>query len=354
MEALDRALLNIVQTDFPVAARPYETLASLTGSTEQEAWQRIQFLRREGIIRRLGGVFDSHRLGYKSTLCAAKVQEDKIQILTDLLMGMPGVTHNYLRNHVYNIWFTLIAPTQREVEKTLTTIKGIIGTEEVYSLPALRLFKISVDFDFNSGDTTEDNGDMEGRGEVANLQRDSGAESMEDSSASSLRGSEILEPYPVDEADKSLIRELQGNIPQSLIPFAEIAESLAWPEEKVLARIQSLQRHKVLRRFGAVLRHQKAGFTANAMGVWQVPEEKAEEIGKIMAAFREVSHCYQRPTLTDWPYNLFTMIHARSEEECGEVMVKISRATGIKDYSMLFSIKELKKSSMQYYREEDD
>ncbi|MEL1136258.1 AsnC family transcriptional regulator [Desulfitobacterium sp. THU1] len=354
MDALDRDLLNIVQTDFPVTGRPYETLANLTGTTEQEAWQRIQFLRREGIIRRLGGVFDSHRLGYKSTLCAAKVQEDKIQILTDLLMGIPGVTHNYLRNHAYNIWFTLIAPSQREVEKTLTTIKGIIGTEEVYSLPAQRLFKISVDFDFNSEDDAEDSADMANKGEKDGLQRNAGAESGEESSTSSPRGSAILEPYPVDEADKLLIRELQGNIPESLTPFAEIAENLAWSENKVLERVESLQRNKVLRRFGAVLRHQKAGFTANAMGVWQVPEEKAEEIGKIMATFREVSHCYQRPTLADWPYNMFTMIHARSKEECGEVMVNISRATGIKDYSMLFSIKELKKSSMQYYREEDD
>ncbi|MEM5819035.1 MAG: Lrp/AsnC family transcriptional regulator, partial [Desulfitobacterium hafniense] len=92
----------------------------------------------------------------------------------------------------------------------------------------------------------------------------------------------------------------------------------------------------------------------NAMGVWQVPEAEAEAIGKVMASFREVSHCYQRPTLKDWPYNLFTMIHGRSEEECGEVMARIAQATGIKDYAMLFSIKELKKSSMQYYREEDD
>ncbi|HHY25557.1 MAG TPA: Lrp/AsnC family transcriptional regulator [Desulfitobacterium dehalogenans] len=338
MDALDRALLNIVQTDFPITSRPYKTLAGLTGSTEDEAWERIQSFRQEGIIRRLGGVFDSHRLGYKSTLCAAKVPEDKIQILADLLMDIPGVTHNYLRNHDYNIWFTLIATSQKEVEKVLTTIKGIIGTEEVYSLPALRLFKISVDFDFSPEDQEEDNRNLE----------------EYECSSANPRGSQKLEPYPVDEADKLIIRELQGNIPESLTPYAEIAEKLAWQEERVLKQTQHLVNNRVIRRFGAVLRHQKAGFTANAMGVWQVPEEKAESLGKIMASFREVSHCYQRPTLKDWPYNLFTMIHARSQEGCGEVMAKIAQATGIKDYAMLFSIKELKKSSMQYYMEEDD
>lgn len=340
MDALDRALLNIVQTDFPITSRPYETLAGLTGTTEEEAWKRIQSFRQEGIIRRLGGVFDSHRLGYKSTLCAARVPEDKIQILADLLMELPGVTHNYLRNHDYNIWFTLIASSQKEVEKILTTIKGLIGTDEVYSLPALRLFKISVDFDFNFNAEEQEGEHRPGEG-------------CECSSAD-LRGSQKLEPYPVDEADKLLIRELQGNISESLTPYAEIAAKLMWPEEKVLRQTRALVENQVIRRFGSVLRHQKAGFTANAMGVWQVPEAEAEATGHIMASFREVSHCYQRPTLKDWPYNLFTMIHARSEEECGEVMARIAQATGIKDYAMLFSIKELKKSSMQYYREEDD
>ncbi|SHN77719.1 AsnC family transcriptional regulator [Desulfitobacterium chlororespirans] len=338
MDALDRALLNIVQTDFPVTSRPYETLAGLTGTTEEEAWQRIQRFRQEGVIRRLGGVFDSHRLGYKSTLCAARVPEDKIQILADLLMELPGVTHNYLRNHEYNIWFTLIATSQKEVEKILTTIKGLIGTDEVYSLPALRLFKISVDFDFNAE-------------EQAGEQRHS--EECECSS-DNPRGSQKLDPYPVNDVDKLLIRELQGNIPESLAPYAEIAAKLMWQEEKVLRQTRALVDNQVIRRFGAVLRHQKAGFTANAMGVWQVHEAEAEAIGKVMASFREVSHCYQRPMLKDWPYNLFTMIHGRSEAECGEVMARIAQATGIKDYAMLFSIKELKKSSMQYYREEDD
>lgn len=349
MDALDRALLNIVQTDFPITARPYETLAKLVGTSEQEAWSRIKSLRKEGIIRRLGGVFDSHRLGYTSTLCAAKVPEDRIEILADLLMDIPGVTHNYLRSHAYNIWFTLIASSQKEVDKILSTIKGVIGTDEVYSLPALRLFKISVDFDFNSiEDQERDSSDGEpavGREETA---KNGGT------SEATPRGSQKLKPYPVDEDDKRLIRELQGNIPESITPYEEIGEKLAWQEEKVLQQTQNLLANLVIRRFGAVLRHQKAGFTANAMGVWQVPEEKAEEIGNIMAAFREVSHCYQRPTLKDWPYNLFTMIHARSEEECGELMARISQATGIIDYSMLFSIKELKKSSMQYYMEEDD
>ncbi len=337
MDSIDRSLLNLMQTNFPISTQPYLDLANQVGITEEEAWKRTNALRENGIIRRLGGVFDSHRLGYQSTLCSAKVPEDKIEILRDMLMKVPGVTHNYLRNHQYNIWFTLIAPSQQEVDKILTRVKGLIGRDEVYSLPALRVFKINVNFDFHLEDSKVSGMDYNSNPRKAAL------------GAFDVRPS----PYPMEEKDKELVRGLQGDIPMSLTPFAEIAAELGWKEEDLLDRAKNLLENRVIRRFGAVLRHQKAGFTSNAMGVWQVPEEQVAEIGKVMADFREVSHCYQRPTLADWPYNLFTMVHGRSREECERVMKKIAEKTGINDYSMLFSIKELKKSSMQYYMEEE-
>jgi siroheme decarboxylase len=339
MDGLDRQLLNQVQTSFPVEARPYLILAKLTNSTEQEAWQRVQALRQQGIIRRLGGVFDSHRLGYKSTLCAAKVPEDKIQPLADLLLSIPGVTHNYLRNHNYNMWFTLIAPSLHEVEKILNQVKEVLGSGEVYSLPATRLFKISVDFDFNA----------EKEGLDTDSLQEQDRENEQVFSPGAWSNGKKPEPYPVDEKDKAIIRVLQGDLPSTLTPFTDLARELGWEERVLLARTEKLLNCGIIRRFGAVLRHQRAGFTANAMGVWQVPEEKVEEIGKVMASFREVSHCYQRPTLPDWPFNLFTMIHGRSIKGCQVVMERISKATGIEDYNMLFSQKELKKSSMQYF-----
>ena len=147
LDAIDRALLNAVQTGFPVEAQPYQSLSDLVGITEKEALARIQDLRQEGIIRRLGGVFDSHRLGYYSTLCSAKVPQDKIPIMTEILAAIPGVTHNYLRDHAYNMWFTLIASSKEKVGELLQDLRQKSGVGEVYSLPALRLFKIKVDFD---------------------------------------------------------------------------------------------------------------------------------------------------------------------------------------------------------------
>jgi DNA-binding Lrp family transcriptional regulator len=343
MDAIDRALLNAIQNSFPIAVHPYQVLGLAVGTTEEEAFQRIQRLRQEGIIRRLGGVFDSRRLGYYSTLCTAKVPEEKIPSLAKLLEEIPGVTHNYIRNHEYNVWFTLIARSKEVAESILQTIRDVLGVLEIYSLPATRLFKINVNFDFDLSD--EDTSPDEGIDALADTSTE-GADLPQQKPKESA-------PYELTNSDIALIRVLQENLPASITPYSVLAENLHWQVEDVILIASRLLEAEVVRRFGAVLRHQKAGFVANAMGVWQVDPEQAAKVGEIMARFKEVSHCYQRPTLPDWPYSLFTMIHGRTVEDCGEVMKRISLATGVKMYSMLFSTAELKKSSMQYFLEEE-
>lgn len=335
MDSIDRALLNAIQNHFPIALHPYQSLGEAVGTTEEDAFKRIQRLRQEGIIRRLGGVFDSRRLGYYSTLCAAKVPEEIIPILAKLLEGIPGVTHNYIRNHEYNVWFTLIARSQAIAESILQNIREVSGVSDVFSLPATRLFKINVNFDLSDEDTAEEGLDTIGDADLRGMQKRN------------------VSPYDITNEDISLIQVLQGNLPDSPTPFTVLAETLQWQVEDVISRASRLLEAEVIRRFGAVLRHQKAGFVANAMGVWQVDPEQASEVGETMARFREVSHCYQRPTLPDWPYNLFTMVHGRTTEDCGDVMKRISLATGVTTYSMLFSTSELKKSSMQYFLEDE-
>lgn len=340
MDSMDRALLNAIQDRFPIAIQPYQILGEVVGTTEADAFIRIQRLRQDGIIRRLGGVFDSRSLGYYSTLCAAKVPEEKIPTLAKLLNEIPGVTHNYIRNHEYNLWFTLIARSKEIAETILQTIREVAEVPNVFSLPAIRLFKIKVSFDFDLSDEEE------------STPEDGIIDAVEDSVLRNVQKLNVS-PFDLSNKDIELIRVLQDNLPDSPTPFNVLAETLQWPVEDVITCASRLLEAQVIRRFGAVLRHQKAGFLANAMGVWQVNPEQADEIGKIMARFKEVSHCYQRPTLPDWPYNLFTMIHGRTVDDCGEVMKRISQATGISTYSMLFSTAELKKSSMQYFLEEE-
>lgn len=343
MDSTDRSLLNAIQNHFPIAIQPYQILGEAVGTTEEDAFQRIQNLRQDGIIRRLGGVFDSRRLGYYSTLCTAKIPEEKISTLAKLLDGIPGVTHNYIRNHVYNVWFTLIARSKAIAESTLQTIRDVLGVSEIYSLPATLIFKINVNFDLSDEDTSQDVG------------MDASADDpIEHTNSYNRQKPKDTSPYELTSKEIALIRVLQGNLPDTITPYSVLAENLHWQVEDVILAATRLLEADVIRRFGAVLRHQKAGFVANAMGVWQVQPEQAAAVGEIMARFKEVSHCYQRPTLPDWPYSLFTMVHGRTAEDCGKVMKRISLATGVKTYSMLFSTAELKKSSMQYFKEESN
>lgn len=162
-----------------------------------------------------------------------------------------------------------------------------------------------------------------------------------------------MTPSHITPEDKKIIAGIQGDLPLTEKPFKELAGKLGVSEEHLLEKITSYQQKGYIRRFGAALRHRETGFNANGMGVWKVPPEKTKEVGEIMASFPQVSHCYQRPTFPGWDYNLFTMIHGRTEEECNAVARAISEATGIREYKVLFSSRELKKSTMLYFVEDD-
>jgi DNA-binding Lrp family transcriptional regulator len=153
----------------------------------------------------------------------------------------------------------------------------------------------------------------------------------------------------IDEVDKKVIQLIQGDLPLERRPFGVLAEKAGISEEEFVERVASLKKRGIIRRFGATLRHQEAGFSSNAMVAWIVPEERIEEVGKAMAKFRAVTHCYQRKTVKAWPYNLYTMIHGDDREECRELAKKMSRKAGIQDYILLFSEKEFKKTSMKYF-----
>jgi siroheme decarboxylase len=159
-------------------------------------------------------------------------------------------------------------------------------------------------------------------------------------------------PLPWTELEKTLIGELTGDLEIIPQPFLPLAERLGLSHRRLLGMIRRLKRDDVIRRFGATLRHRNSGFEANAMAVWQVPEDRIEPIGRTIAAFREVTHCYQRKPHPDWPYNLYTMIHAATEARCREVAQTISRSVGLEDYRLLFSHRELKKTTMRYFHHE--
>jgi len=149
--------------------------------------------------------------------------------------------------------------------------------------------------------------------------------------------------------DRRLLGQIQGDLPLSLTPFVQVARKAGWKEEVLLRRVRGFVRRGMIRRFGAILRHQKAGYQGNAMVVWNVPDEQIPRVSRAAASFVPVSHCYLRPPFPDWPFNLYTMVHGKDEKDCRRVALQISKKTGIKDYRLLFSKREYKKSSMAYF-----
>jgi len=147
MDETDKKILNIIQTDFPVVAEPFKVIASMTGISEEESLARIKKLKDDGIIRRIGAVFDARKLGFVSTLCAAKVPEGKMKAFVEAVNACPGVTHNYRRNHEYNVWFTVIAPSEEELKRFFTEVTERTGITEILSMRASRIFKINASFE---------------------------------------------------------------------------------------------------------------------------------------------------------------------------------------------------------------
>ncbi|HEX4188557.1 MAG TPA: AsnC family transcriptional regulator [Solirubrobacteraceae bacterium] len=329
LDDLDRRLLNLMQGSFPIAERPYRHVAEQAGVSEGEVMSRVQRLLDKRIIRQVTPIFDTRALGYSSMLVAAKVDPEHPHRAAQLINQHPGVSHNYLRNHEFNLWFTIATEPDSKLglEGTLEVLAREAGAESVRQLPTLKLFKIRMDLEME-GDT--------------------------DALASSAEVAEPieLEPQPYDEADIAVIRALQGDMPVVQEPYAGAASQVGLSQQRFLDHLAGMQERGLLRRVAAILYHRRAGFSANGMGVWQVPDEQIFEIGCRMAAVRGISHCYQRPTYEDWPYSVFTMAHGRSKEECDAVLDSIAEQTGIHERATLYSSTEFKKIRLLYFTED--
>ena len=154
---------------------------------------------------------------------------------------------------------------------------------------------------------------------------------------------------PLTERERAILKEIQGDLPLSERPYAEIGSRLGLSENEVLALVASLKERGIIRRIGAILRHRKAGVRANAMGVWNVPETEIKRVGRLMAEGPDVTHCYHRDPVAHWPYNLYTMIHGETERDCETIAQRLSEKTGIRSYRLLFSSREFKKESLKIF-----
>ena len=329
LDALDKRLLNLMQGSFPLEPRPYLRVAELAEVDEGEVLARVQRLIDDRIIRQVTPIFDTRVLGYSSMLVAAKVDAENPHRAAAIVNSHPGVSHNYLRNHDFNMWFTIATEPESRLglQGTLDVLQELTGAESVRQLPTIKLFKIRMDLEMEKG--------------------------TKDLAAMGV-AQDPIEPDPIDvtDLDVAVIRALQGDMPVIPEPYAPAAAEIGISQSELLDHLESMRERKALRRVAAILFHRRAGFSANGMGVWNVPDERIMEIAPLMASYRGISHCYQRPTYEDWHYSVFTMAHGRSKEECDAILDSIAEETGIEDRRTLYSSTEFKKIRLLYFTDD--
>ena len=322
-------LLNRIQKDIPIVARPYQVLAGEVGLSEAQALAILREVKQEGVLRQVSAIFDTRTLGYQSSLVAAVYDEDQLDAGAEIVNGHPGVSHNYRRNHSFNLWYTIAVPPESDLEAHVQRLHTLSGARLTRLMPTLHLFKIGVEFDMT------------------------GQEAWNAKSAPQYTSQQRNIGYAVSELDRRFVVEFQKDLPITEEPYQAACAALGLSIGKVAEHAERMKAAGALRRVSAVFRHQSAGFRFNAMGVWAVPQQRVQEVGQQMAGFKAVSHCYLRPTYPEWPYTIFTMVHGRSKEEAfGKIGAIEQEVVPGMAHEVLYSTREYKKIRLEFYKPE--
>ena len=326
MNESDKELLNEIQWTFPLITRPFDIIAKKFDTTPEYIKARLNELKEIGVLRQLSAIFDTRKLGYTSSLVAMEIEDNKLEYVASQINRHPGVSHNYGRDHQFNLWFTLAVPPGVDLKEELKKFNNLKGIKTVRMLPTLQLFKIGVKLDMVDN-KKHDVAPIEEEKEIKNVE------------------------FVLTEEDKNFIRELQKDMDIIDEPFVNTAKNLGITENELFAKMKYYEDIGVMRRFAAILRHRQVGFIANGMIVWKVPEDRITKVGKTLGSFPQVSHCYERPTYADWPYNVFSMIHCKTHEEAKEMAKTIQNQISVDEYKILFSTREFKKTRVEYFVE---
>lgn len=329
---IEKTVLSHLQEDIPIEERPFSVIATHLGIPETSLLRIIKELKERKIIRQISPIYDTRRLGYKSLLVAFKVSPENLEEAARLVNSHPGVSHNYERDHIFNLWFTIAIPPESKFgpERTIEILANKTGVREYVILRAKRVFKIGLKLD------------MDG----------TGSEVERNPLTTEFTFPTKKVPTSLTEEDRDIIRITQEDMPLIENPFHALSSILGVKQEYLIEKLKDYRKNGIMRRFSAVLYHRNAGFKANGMVVWRIPEDSVEKVGKRIASYKAVSHCYERTTNGVWPYNLFCMLHAKTPEEIEKVVREISYNTGINDFAVLFSKREFKKKRVRYFMED--
>ena len=318
----DRELLGALQGEVPLLSTPFAVIGQHIDMSEKEVIKRTERLKREGIVKQVAAQFDMRGLGYRSCLVAARVAPDRVDDAAALISGHPGVTQNYRRNNDLNLWFTIaVSPLSTlGLEKTIDLLGDEAGCDAVRPLPTLKLYKTT------ASDASE--------------------------SHSANEGESHADYTPFTPAEIECIRFLQRDLPLQPRPFEALVRNTGVGADELITVAKTLLKRGQMRRYGAVIQSRKPGFSATAMGVWQVPKDSADEYATKLSQHKSVSHCYLRPVYDDWPYNVYTTVHGRSVDECESIINDLAIDTGLEHKQALYPTKEYKKARINFFSRE--
>jgi DNA-binding Lrp family transcriptional regulator len=343
---LDAELMYRLQRGLPIVRRPFAEVGTEVGLSEEQVIERIRGYFEEGKARRMGAIFDLRRLGYTSVLCAVAVQQEDLEEVTGKITPHDGVTHCYLRTPdpgldpgphqvngktLPNLWFTL-SVLGEHFESELSAMREKVAPRQLLVLPAIRRFKINVVFDMRKKQRQQE--------EVPALETDQPGTARWDGVAREFT-----------EAEKALVRAMRGNIPVESEPFSAAAREAGWQPAQALDALREWDEAGVLRRVALICRHRRIGFKANGMCTWRVPEDEALETGRALARHPEVTHCYQRVVVPEFPYNVYAMIHSGAWEDTLALFGELSKELGLEDGLLFLSTHEYKKTSPRPFSE---
>lgn len=319
MDTLDRKILDILQKRFPLCVNPWNVVANELDISEDDVLRRIDTLKNDGIIRQISPIFDSSKIGYHSTLCAFKVPCERVEQTASVLGEHNGISHCYLRDNPYNIWFTLTLEKKFSLNDELLVLAQKTSVDSWLDLPATKVYKISFTLDMNRNDKK---------------------------CAESNSVEKTIGELPID---KKFIREVQHDLPLKHNPFEDVALRLGYTQQDIVDKLESYIRTGQIRRFAAILRPSNAGFTNNILAAWNPLPSVADTLGNYAASHSHVSHCYLRQPQPDWPYTVYTMIHGEGEKICRDIISDIAESTKTPQYCILKTCKEFKKVRVIYY-----
>jgi DNA-binding Lrp family transcriptional regulator len=316
LSAFDKRLCNELQTGLPIAERPFAILARILKSSEAKVLKRTRALVKLGVIRRLGISINWRAIGKASTLVAAHIEQEDLKKVVSAVNKLQGVSHNYLREHHYNLWFTLRADSQKGLEIILKKFSKRFGVR-FKTLPVVQVFKLDARFDATS----------------------SGRSLLGGNAKNATRNTQYAQ---LGQLDKRILKGLQRGLKVVKRPFNFISDD-EFEIYDGLLHIAGMIQDGVINRLGAMVNHNKLGFTANAMFACEAKKPRAIKIGEKLAALRIVSHCYERKKFKGWPYNIFAMMHGSSIGDIRKVVERFVKKEGIKSFAILPTAEKLKK-----------